>query len=100
GLWVANVHAQVRPADAARADVAAAADAALEWAGEAPLVLGGDLNLRAPDPPEGLTLAGGHDVDHVLARGLRPRGPARTLDARPLSDHLPVLAELELETAR
>ena len=63
------------------------------WSGPAPFVLGGDLNVRAPAPP-GL-LGAGHGVDHVLASGFAPAGPARALDRGTLSDHAPVLVALE-----
>jgi endonuclease/exonuclease/phosphatase family metal-dependent hydrolase len=93
GTWVANLHAQVHTERGAQADIAGAVRAALAWAGRAPLVLGGDLNVRAPDAPE-LRYAGGHGVDHVLTRGLEVLSPARTLDHGALSDHAPVLVEV------
>src|SRR5882762_5997616 len=68
-LWIANVHAQVRPAHDARGDGALAVRAATGWAASVPLVLGGDFNVRDPQLSAGLVSAGGHDVDHVLARG-------------------------------
>jgi endonuclease/exonuclease/phosphatase family metal-dependent hydrolase len=95
GVWAANLHAQVHSEARARADLESAAQAVLRWAGDSPVVLGGDLNARAPAVPGGFVLAGGHDVDFVLARGLRPRGGARVLGHGPLSDHAPVLVELE-----
>ena len=50
-LCVANLHAtNDRPSMAAE-DVLRAAEAATEWAGEAPLVFGGDLNLRPAETP-------------------------------------------------
>ena len=88
-----------------------AAERACEWAGDTPLLLGGDLNLRPDEtdvfdllsdrfgfsaPTEGL-------LDHVLARGLGVAGPAAAwppeqrevgegeLSIR-LSDHAPVAA--------
>jgi endonuclease/exonuclease/phosphatase family metal-dependent hydrolase len=93
GTWVANVHAQVRPAVRAAADVTRAARIAARWAGRAPLVLGGDLNLRRPELP-GFVLAAGHGIDFVWARGLGPAGPAEVLDSGRLSDHAPVAVEL------
>jgi endonuclease/exonuclease/phosphatase family metal-dependent hydrolase len=92
-LWVANLHAQVRPRTRAEADVAAAARHVLAWAGTKPAVLGGDMNVPRPQAP-GFTPAGGHGVDHVLVRGLRPTGPAQVLDRDALSDHAPVLVDL------
>ncbi len=93
GTWVANLHAQVHSEERAQADIALAALAVAAWAGEAPFVLGGDTNVRAPRPP-GLTVVGGHGVDHVLSRGLVAAGAARTLERGLLSDHAPVLVEL------
>ena len=92
GMWCANLHAQVRPPDAARADIAAAADAVLTWADGAPLVLGGDFNVIDPTVA-GLRDAGGSGVDRILVRGLQPAG--REIPARQgLSDHAPVIVEL------
>ena len=80
GLCVANLHATNDRPDLAGPEVLRAADVAVEWAGEAPLVFGGDLNLRPaqqPDvfealrerhglgPPTGATA-----IDHLLARGV------------------------------
>ena len=95
GIWVANLHAQVHSDARARADFERATRAVVRWAGETPVVLGGDLNVRTPRVPDGFVLAGGHDVDFVLARGLRPRGPAEMLDRGTLSDHVPVVVDLE-----
>lgn len=94
GVWIANLHAQVRPELLARSDTARAASTALAWAGEAPLVLGGDFNLRDP-LAAGLTRVAGHGVDHVMVRGLRRRGAADIPERGGLSDHAPVLVELE-----
>ncbi len=90
GAWVANLHAQVHSEDGARADIARAAAATLSWAGDAPALLGGDLNVRAPVAP-GLEYLGGHGVDHILARDLSAVG-APELPARgALSDHAAVI---------
>jgi endonuclease/exonuclease/phosphatase family metal-dependent hydrolase len=91
GVWVANVHAHGRPQRRAEADTAGAAQALLAWAGEAPCVLGGDFNLRAPQA-QPFVCAGSSGVDHVLARGMRPTAPARVCDHAPLSDHAPLIA--------
>ncbi len=93
GPWVVNLHAQVHSEQRARDDLAAAVRAADAWSRGGPLVLGGDLNMRRAEAA-GMTWAGGHGVDHVLARSLRPAGPARALERGPLSDHAPVLVEL------
>jgi endonuclease/exonuclease/phosphatase family metal-dependent hydrolase len=93
GTWVVNLHASTHPDDRTRADCARAGAAALAWAGGAPLVLGGDLNLRRPQLP-GFAHAAGHYVDHVLVRGLAAAGPAEVLERGALSDHAPVAVAL------
>ena len=99
GTWVANLHAQVHDEAGAQADVARSAAAVLGWAGDAPAVLGGDLNTRRPVVP-GLRLVAGHGVDHVAARGWVASGP-RELPARGgLSDHAAVLVELRKDDGR
>jgi endonuclease/exonuclease/phosphatase family metal-dependent hydrolase len=85
GRWLANLHASTQ-APRAREDVAAARAAALRWAAGAPVVLGGDFNVREPGVP-GFAHAGGIGVDHVFARGLAPAGPVEQLDRGGLSDH-------------
>jgi endonuclease/exonuclease/phosphatase family metal-dependent hydrolase len=93
GWWVINLHAQAHSEARARADVRTAAAAAITWSAGAPLVLGGDLNLRHPTVP-GFTAVAGHSVDHVLVRAARGLGQGSTLDCDRLSDHLPLLAEV------
>jgi len=66
----------------------------LAWAGGAPLVLGGDLNLPDPGEQTGLRHVAGHWVDHVYVSGLEPSGRAEVLDRGALSDHAPVAVEL------
>jgi endonuclease/exonuclease/phosphatase family metal-dependent hydrolase len=110
-LCLANLHAtNDRPA-LATADVLSAAEAAVEWAGDSPLLFGGDLNLRPASTPSaferlrtsfGLTGGTAPDaIDHLLLRGLdaieSPRAwppeqrelPRDGLRLR-LSDHAPV----------
>ncbi len=88
-LCVANLHASAgRPAQAA-AEVVAAAGAAVEWSGPAPLVFGGDFNLRPQAQPEPFALlkqrfglgepTAPDAIDHVLVRGLQIAEPARRL---------------------
>ena len=114
GVCVANLHAtNDRPAQAA-ADVFKGARAASEWAGDAPLIFGGDLNLRPAENPEvferlasefGLAspTTGKKKIDHVLVRGLEVLSPPTQwaperrelpLDGRALrlSDHAPIEA--------
>lgn len=94
-LWVANVHAQVRPHEQTRADLRRAGAVLLEWAGpKAPVLLGGDMNVVDPIV-EGFVDLGGHRVDRFLARGLVAKAPPRTLERGSLSDHAPVVIELE-----
>src|SRR4051794_24031129 len=61
GTWVCNLHAQVHSEVRAQADIARAAAMARSWAAAAPVVLGGDTNVRVPQAP-GFTSAGGHHV--------------------------------------
>jgi endonuclease/exonuclease/phosphatase family metal-dependent hydrolase len=93
GWWVSNLHAQAHSEQRAQADVRTAAAAATAWSAGAPLVLGGDLNLRHPGP-RGFTAAAGHSVDHVFVRAARRVGEASTLEGGRLSDHLPLLADV------
>lgn len=86
-IWVANLHGSAHREGRAQADLAHAASLVLGWAGAAPLVLGGDLNLRAPRVA-GFVHAAGHSVDHVLAGGLSGAAPAERLAAGALSDHV------------
>ncbi len=44
--WVVNVHSHNHPEELALADTRMAIAAAREWAGDAPLVFGGDVNLK------------------------------------------------------
>ena len=90
GVWAANVHASKQePRERALADIASAAAALDAWSAGAPVVWGGDFNVRDP-APAGFDHAGGHGVDHVLVRGLTGYA-AGVLDPHPLSDHRPVL---------
>ena len=113
GLCVANLHASTSPRLAA-AEVRRAAETAVAWAGESPLILGGDFNLRPGQtqlfeelaPRFGLSAPTGPDsIDHILGRGLEIVDPpsawppeARELPSEGLrlrlSDHAPVEARL------
>ena len=93
--WVANVHAQVRPHTAARADLRRAGEALDRWAGpDAPVLLGGDCNVADPRV-HGLADLGGHDIDRLLGRGWRATARPTTLERHGLSDHAPVAFEVE-----
>jgi endonuclease/exonuclease/phosphatase family metal-dependent hydrolase len=117
-LCVANLHASAgRPLQAySEEEVLLAAARSVEWAGDAPLILGGDLNLRPAESDVYETLAerfglsgatAPHSLDHLLARGLdtvaAPRAWApEDREVRQgglairLSDHAPVEAEFAL----
>jgi endonuclease/exonuclease/phosphatase family metal-dependent hydrolase len=121
GVCVADLHATSNVPPMAVADVLLAARAALDFAGEAPLLFGGDLNLRPRQNPEvfaelaerhGLSGPTAPDaIDHLLARGMtvltqpaRWEPEQREIDqdglALRLSDHAPVQAGFETPTAR
>jgi endonuclease/exonuclease/phosphatase family metal-dependent hydrolase len=113
GVCVANLHATNDQPNLAIEDVLRAARAASEFAGSAPLIFGGDLNLRPAEQPtvfERLREDFGLDgptapraIDHLLTRGLEliepptqwpPERRELPLDGRALrlSDHAPVQA--------
>jgi endonuclease/exonuclease/phosphatase family metal-dependent hydrolase len=120
GVCLANLHASTAPGPAAE-DVLLAAGEADRFAGGAPLLLGGDLNLRPGQAPEVFAAlaerfelrgpTGPDAIDHLLARGLRTvSAPAawaperREVENRGLairlSDHAPVEAVFETPAAR
>jgi endonuclease/exonuclease/phosphatase (EEP) superfamily protein YafD len=121
GLCVANLHATADRPELAAEDVLRAARAASEWAGNAPLIFGGDLNLRPRTEPAvfdelrerfGLAAPTATDaIDHLHVRGLdtveAPRlwPPERrevgedSLTLR-LSDHAPVEGRFATRTPR
>jgi hypothetical protein len=116
GVCVANLHATNDQPALAAEDVLRAAEASAEWAAGAPLLFGGDLNLRPGEDPgvfdvlrerfglDGPT--GPRAIDHLLSRGAtvaeppaawppeRRELPRRGLALR-LSDHAPVQAGFE-----
>jgi hypothetical protein len=111
GPCVANLHASTAD-PAAGPELLRAADSATEWANGAPVILGGDLNIRpdrAPDVFDELRNRGFGEpdapdaIDHLLARGLAVaappvRWPPERREVREgrlairLSDHAPVEA--------
>lgn len=120
-LCLANLHASANRLDFAAEDVLRAARIAEEWAGDAPLLFGGDLNLQPRESEEvfdelrerfGLAPpTAPNAIDHLLARGLevveRPRRWAnerREVEhdglALRLSDHAPVEATFSTPAAR
>jgi hypothetical protein len=114
-LVVANLHAS-GPSPPAAEDTRLAAEAAVNWAGDDPLILGGDLNVSPSEsgvfdelrrrfglgPP-----TGPRSIDHLLAHGLdivepptpwpdeAREVPAGNLAIR-LSDHPPIQARFAL----
>lgn len=86
---VANVHLSTGDPARAASEVLAAAARAIEWSAGAPLVFGGDLNLRpgrTPEPFERLRAEHGLEppppaepIDHLFARGLSVEEPPRPL---------------------
>jgi endonuclease/exonuclease/phosphatase family metal-dependent hydrolase len=121
GLCVANLHASAHRPELAAEDVLRAAKAATSWAGDAPLLFGGDLNLRPQESPavfaelrDRFDLAAPTSpraIDHLLARGLETVEPPlqwsperRELNedgrALRLSDHTPVEARFATLSGR
>jgi endonuclease/exonuclease/phosphatase family metal-dependent hydrolase len=89
GPWVANLHAMAHVEARAQADVDVAVRALGEWTGDAPVVLGGDFNLRHVEVP-GFAHVAGHWVDHLLLRGLHAASRPDRPDRGELSDHQPL----------
>jgi endonuclease/exonuclease/phosphatase family metal-dependent hydrolase len=115
-LCIANLHATNDRPDLATADVLRAAEAATEWAGDSPLLFGGDLNLRPVEDPaafEALRERFGLDgrmhpraIDHLLTRNLEIVEPPSVWPSEQrelsrddmrlrLSDHAPVEARFK-----
>jgi endonuclease/exonuclease/phosphatase (EEP) superfamily protein YafD len=77
---------------------------ALVWADDAPVILGGDLNLRSPLAHDNsIAHIAHHSVDHLFARELEQFTETYLLDRRvmldedhhvELSDHAPLMAVL------
>ncbi len=117
-LAVACMHLSVDSTGQGPDEVARAADLAVAFAGEHPLLFGGDLNLRPSRQPEAFAdLERRHGlapptspeaIDHLLARGMAVAGApralpatARELPAEPgrvlrLSDHAIIAARFEM----
>jgi endonuclease/exonuclease/phosphatase (EEP) superfamily protein YafD len=93
--WIVNLHATTEPPEQRRADLELAIATARAWAGDAPLVFGGDLNATRPAFP-GLLHVARHHVDHLFAAGYEPQGRWELLDAGSLSDHRPLRVALAL----
>jgi endonuclease/exonuclease/phosphatase family metal-dependent hydrolase len=105
-LSVANMHLSVPATGRGQAEVLRAAELAVAFAGDDPLILGGDLNLRPSQHAAafeelerryGLAApTGPKAIDHLLVRGLTvvepPHAAERTAGPLRLSDHAPVVA--------
>jgi endonuclease/exonuclease/phosphatase family metal-dependent hydrolase len=88
-LAVGNLHGSVGRVPGASDQVIAAAERAVEWAGELPLVFGGDLNQSPLHQPDvfaaleqrlGLSPPTAPDaIDHLLVRGLEVVEPPHKL---------------------
>jgi endonuclease/exonuclease/phosphatase (EEP) superfamily protein YafD len=118
GICIANLHATNDWPELAAGDVLLAARTASEWAGERPLVFGGDFNLRPGKQPRiferlreefgfASPVTAPDAIDHVFCRGLEVLDPPTqwppekrelTLEGRALrlSDHAPVQARFGL----
>lgn len=116
GLAVANMHLTAHDSEKAGREALLAADRAVGWAGDDPLILGGDLN--APDTFDDLRRRHGLQpepestpIDHLMGRGLDVAEPPRALPPQDrdvpgphgravrLSDHPPLVACFELPGA-
>jgi endonuclease/exonuclease/phosphatase family metal-dependent hydrolase len=106
-VCVGNLHLSAGLPDQAAREARRAAEVALEWARGAPLVLGGDFNLRPGSAPvfdelcDRTGLCGATDpdaLDHILVRGLEPAQPPSRWD--PERRELGVLAGLERRRLR
>lgn len=112
GLCIANLHTTNDVPGLTIQELRLAAATASAWAGDRPLIFGGDLNLRPAEHPEifeelkeeqGLAPpTGPRSIDHLLVRGLQVTDPPRALAAGQrevaeqglvirLSDHAPVV---------
>jgi endonuclease/exonuclease/phosphatase family metal-dependent hydrolase len=122
-LFVANLHAGQKSPSRATRQLMRAAKAALDWATGAPLLFGGDFNLRPHLSPEVFERleqefslggrSGADAIDHVLAKGIRTVAPPRPWPAERrdidiawpagkrrlrLSDHSPVEGVFAIDT--
>ena len=94
GGWAVNVHSHNHPEALALADTQKAIEAARDWARGAPLIFGGDINLKRPPAFPGLVHLGGNHVDHLFTDGRPAAGKREVLDRGTLSDHPPVAVTL------
>jgi endonuclease/exonuclease/phosphatase family metal-dependent hydrolase len=123
-ICVSNFHASAGNQAAAEQEILRAAEHAIDWAGDLPLVFGGDFNVRPQgsalferlENDYGLAPPTARDaIDHILVRGLEVTShpapwpaPARELEIPHagrmrrlrLSDHAPVEATVALPPER
>jgi endonuclease/exonuclease/phosphatase family metal-dependent hydrolase len=88
-LRVANLHATNDRPELAGPEVVRAAATAIEWAEGAPLLFGGDLNLRPAEQPRAFEQlrelglerpTGPRSIDHLLAQGMEIAEPPAPLE--------------------
>jgi endonuclease/exonuclease/phosphatase family metal-dependent hydrolase len=96
GPWVANLHGSAGDERRAWRDGRLAVATAMRWAAGAPLVVGGDFNLRAP-AFDGVRHIAGRDVDHLFVAGARVEGDPAVLERGRLSDHPPLMASIVID---
>jgi endonuclease/exonuclease/phosphatase family metal-dependent hydrolase len=107
GTCVVNFHASAR-VGLAEAELERLWERALTWAADAPLIVGGDLNLRSPAAPPNVAHLARRDVDHIFARCVGQCSDAELLDRHvtvgeervELSDHVPLIAFVPQRIAR
>ena len=115
GLCVGNIHASTSP-PLAEQELRLSAERLVEWAGDRPLVFGGDFNVRPKNSGVFDDLAEHHglkgitapdSIDHLLVRGAKVVSPPRPWAPKKreleedglalrLSDHAPVELTIEL----
>lgn len=101
GTVIANHHGSTRVPLAER-ELEELCTAALERSNGGAVIVGGDINLRAPRPPAPLFPVAARDVDHVFAARAAPTGETKLHDRTvalggsrlTLSDHPPLEVEL------
>jgi endonuclease/exonuclease/phosphatase family metal-dependent hydrolase len=119
GTCIANFHATCDNYPLAEEEIRLAAHTATEWAGDTPLIFGGDFNVRPHSTDLYVELeqrfdlrspTGPDAIDHLLVRGLEVQEPPRQWPAGAreiqwdgltlrLSDHAPVEALFGAPTA-
>src|SRR4051794_40649090 len=104
-VCVANLHASAHKPPRAAQELERAANAARAWAGERPLILGGDFNVRPREQPwiyeqlagQGFSAPTGEGlIDHLLACRLAITEPAQQLPAERREVAAPGIARVRL----